>query len=90
MPELDRMVAGLRCRDVLALLGEYVDGALETEVVRQVDRHLQGCNACEKFGGEYASLVTTLRQALTTRPPETGLLVRLTDHMEKTWAEERT
>ncbi len=68
MPELDRMVAGLRCRDVLALLDEYVAGELSPARLEQVEGHLRGCDNCARFGGEYGALVERLRDELGSRP----------------------
>jgi anti-sigma factor RsiW len=64
MPDLDRIVAGLRCRDVLAMLADYVDGDLRAADVARVDTHLRACDRCVKFGGEYAALVEALRGRL--------------------------
>ena len=62
MSELDRIVAGIRCREVLADLSDYVDGDLSPDRVAQINEHLQGCDHCERFGGEFASIVTALKQ----------------------------
>ena len=40
MPDLDRVIAGLRCRDLLPQLPDYVDGELSAEVVGRF--HLVG------------------------------------------------
>lgn len=61
MPDLDRLVGGLRCREVLAALPDYVDGTLDPETLRRVRAHVSECYVCEKFGGEYAALVAALR-----------------------------
>jgi len=61
MAELDRLVAGIRCRDVLADLSEYLDGELSPTRVAQIEQHLEGCDHCERFGGEFASVVTALK-----------------------------
>jgi anti-sigma factor RsiW len=61
MSELDRVVAGIRCRDVLADLSDYVDGDLSPERVARLGEHLQGCDHCERFGNEFSSVVTALK-----------------------------
>lgn len=61
MSELDRVAGGLRCRDVLALLPDYLEGRLPADLVAKADTHLKECGRCEKFGGEYAALVKELR-----------------------------
>lgn len=60
----DRKVAGIRCMQVLEHLDDYVDGELSDTRRAQVEAHLRGCDWCTKFGGEYASLVSTLRSDL--------------------------
>lgn len=65
MHELDREVAGVRCRDVLEHLSAYVDGELDEERVLEVDGHLLGCGRCERFGGRFAEVVAGLRRELS-------------------------
>ena len=88
MTDLDRVVGGLRCRDVLELLPDFVDGELSAELLARVQAHLGGCNTCEKFGGEYAELVTFLRAGHLRVPADAGLRQRLEKRLEKAWAEE--
>lgn len=49
---------------VLEELDGYVDGELSDTRREQIEAHLRGCDWCTKFGGEYASLVATLRNDL--------------------------
>ncbi|MEZ4460535.1 MAG: zf-HC2 domain-containing protein [bacterium] len=60
MPE-DREVAGIRCMQVLAELGDYIDGELASERRSQIDAHLEGCTWCAQFGGRYANVVGQLQ-----------------------------
>jgi len=69
MPELDREVAGLRCREVLAELSDYVDGELPADRVERIKAHLRGCDWCERFGGDFAWLVKSLRRQLGEAEP---------------------
>lgn len=66
MTRAGREVAGLWCSDVLARLSEYVDGELAEAEVRAVEAHVSGCDWCERFGGEFSSLVAELRRKLST------------------------
>lgn len=61
MPE-PRVVAGLHCQQVLALLPDYVEGTLPDETLRQAQAHLAGCSWCARFGGAYAGVVRGLAQ----------------------------
>ena len=88
MPDLDRNVAGLRCRDVLALLADFVDRELDAETVRKVTDHLAGCDTCEKFGEDYAALVAQLRSGRTRLSADGGVRARLAARMSSEWAED--
>ena len=88
MPDLDRMIAGLRCRDMLSLLSDYVDGALGAEEVGRVDTHLRGCIYCEKFGGEFGALVGALKRRPDAPTVNFDVRARLADRMEAVWASE--
>ncbi len=88
MPDLFRMIAGLRCRDLLSLLTDYVDGELSTEVVGWVDAHLRGCIHCEKFGREYGALVGELKSRLEAPTVSSDVRARLANRMEAVWASE--
>lgn len=61
MPDLDRLVAGLRCRDVLEDLSEFLDGNLSAERVASIHAHLAACDTCARFGGSVGEIVSALR-----------------------------
>jgi anti-sigma factor RsiW len=69
MPD-ERIVAGLRCSDVMERLSDYVDGELPPDARAQVEEHVRGCDWCERFGGEFASAVRALRERITTDLPD--------------------
>lgn len=80
----DRSVAGIRCSEVLDDLSDYLDGELPEPRVRRIEAHLRGCDRCERFGGDFATAITSLRAALAAPPaaPEdlhTRLMRRLED-----------
>lgn len=69
MADLDREVAGVRCREVLAELSAHLDGELAPERVRQLEAHVRGCDWCERFGGRFSGVVTRFREALAEPAP---------------------
>lgn len=71
MPE-ERLVAGLRCGEVLERLSDYVDGDLPPREVERVEGHLKGCDWCEQMGGDFAAAVAAIRRHLVaeTAVPE--------------------
>lgn len=76
MDTLDREVAGLTCRQVLAGLGDYLDGELPPPAVAQVEAHLAGCQNCARYGGSVGRAVGALRGAgVSPVPPD--VLARL-------------
>jgi len=82
MAELERIVAGMSCREVLADLSDYIDGNLTDERVAQIRAHVQDCDWCERFGGEFSAVVKGLRELLAEPEPidddvEQRLLKRL-------------
>ncbi len=60
----ERDVGGLTCGEVLAQLGDYVDGELGAHEVARVDAHLRECTVCERFGGRYANAIHSARERL--------------------------
>jgi anti-sigma factor RsiW len=72
MPDLDRMVAGLRCRDVLADLSDFLDGLLAEERVIAVKAHLAECETCARFGAEVAAVLAALRAGHAAATPPLG------------------
>jgi len=61
----EKVVAGLSCSSVLAVLSDYLDGDLSAEERRKVEDHLRGCDACARFGGEFRTTVQALRRHLS-------------------------
>lgn len=83
MKAYDRSVAGIRCTEVLDDLSDYIDGELHADRVARIEAHLAGCDWCERFGGDFAAVVATLRRQLGTPPaPPPGLHERLMASLE--------
>lgn len=82
LEESEREVGGLRCREVLARLSDYVDGDLSAAERAPVEAHLRGCSVCERFGGRFAAMLRTTRDALGAPPPlDDALLERIRDRL---------
>jgi anti-sigma factor RsiW len=60
----DREIAGIRCMEVLEVLDDYLDDALDDQTRAQVESHLTECGWCATFGGRYAETVRQLRTQL--------------------------
>ena len=90
MSDLNRVVAGLRCRDVLELLPDYVEGDLSADLLARVEEHLNGCDRCEKFGGEYGELVRVLRSGRSPARVTEDVRGRLMTRLNTVWKNEGT
>jgi len=64
----DRVVGALRCSEVLARLGDYVDGDLAAMEVAEVELHLRDCTVCARFGGRFSRVVRSVRAKLGAAP----------------------
>jgi hypothetical protein len=64
----ERNVGGMRCRDVLAALGDYVDDELGMTDRARVEAHLRQCEVCERFGGHFSRVVQSAREQLGATP----------------------
>ena len=70
-------ISPISCREVVDLVTAYLDGALDTETVLRVDRHLAICEGCQVYVEQVRATVAGLAAAeLPELPPTvcTGLL----------------
>jgi anti-sigma factor RsiW len=59
------------CREILALLADYLDGTLAVATARRLDAHLAGCAPCVAFVNTYRGTVAAARRLATIPiPPE--------------------
>ena len=80
----DRSVAGIRCTEVLDDLSDYLDGELTADRVRQIEAHLEGCDWCERFGGDFADAIASLRARLGAPPaPPEAVHDRLMERLSR-------
>lgn len=84
MADLNRVVAGIRCIEVLELLSDYLDGEVSSEDRARIEAHLRGCDQCERFGGHMASVVKSLRETLKEPEPlDAGITRRLRERLDR-------
>ena len=76
--EDEKIVAGISCNAVLAVLSDYLDGDLAPAERDRVEAHLRGCDACARFGGELRATIRALREHLLAadRPQQGDAVVR--------------
>ena len=59
----NRQVGTLWCFDILAMLSDFLDGDVTQAEREQIEVHLQGCEECMRFGGEFGSVIRALRKS---------------------------
>lgn len=80
----ERRIAGLACREVLAMLTDYFDGELDHAVRTRIEAHVAACDLCARFGGSFTVLVQSLRDRLReVQPVPTAVAARLMDRVAK-------
>ena len=80
----ERLVAGLKCGEVLAALSDFVDGEIPSTMREKILAHLRGCKWCEKFGGRFSRIIDTLRRELARPEPlDHGVAARLRARLSK-------
>ncbi len=66
---LNTVIAGVRCREVLDELSEFLDGTMAGERRAMVEAHLAACDRCARFGGDVARVISQLRDSLGAPTP---------------------
>jgi anti-sigma factor RsiW len=56
-------VTDLNCDEVVELVTDYLDGALDAETARRVADHLTGCDGCTIYVDQIRETVATLGSA---------------------------
>ncbi len=83
-PPAERLVAGMTCGQVLAVLSDFLDGDLTAAARENVLRHLRGCDWCEQFGGRFREVVESLRRELQEpKPLPVAVAARLSDVLSR-------
>ena len=58
------------CPRIVALLSDYLDGRLPSDVRAELEQHLSGCTECTAFVGTFRSTVSMLRSLSEQELPE--------------------
>lgn len=62
-PQSSRLVGGMWCHEVLAVLSRHLEGDLDADAVAKVTAHVVGCDNCARFGAAYAAVTDAIRGA---------------------------
>jgi anti-sigma factor RsiW len=62
----------LACREVVDLVGDYLEGALDPSQARQFENHLSACDGCARYVDQMRLTIAAVGQLGGERvPPET-------------------
>lgn len=53
----------MTCREAIGLLADYLEAALAPERIRELDRHLAGCDPCQAYLNTYRRTRTLAAEA---------------------------
>jgi len=67
------MIRTLTCRQVIAVLMDYVDSTLAASTRRGVEDHLTTCAPCRDFERGYRATPAVVRRATGARPSKASL-----------------
>ena len=60
----------MTCQKVVNLLAEYLDGTLDVQTARELERHLEDCTACQNFIKTYRATTAWVREVAYEEMPE--------------------
>jgi len=72
------------CKDVLAMLSDYLDFELPPEACEQIENHLAGCSPCEEFAASLRRTVDLCRGFQPSDMPK-PLSEQARAELEKAW-----
>lgn len=75
-------MSGPTCKESIALMLEYLDGALTDELLTKLKEHLGGCTPCEEFLASYRATPQLCRKALARKMPD-AVASKLTEFLRK-------
>jgi len=58
-----------RCKQIFAMLSDYLDGELRAKNCRQLERHLKGCQPCIAYLESLKATVEACRRYRAPRAP---------------------
>ena len=78
----------MTCKEGIALLADYLDGALSADLARALEEHLRGCRACRAYLATYRKTKALAADANRVKMPE-EMKTRLRQFLLRQLREER-
>lgn len=60
----------MTCQELVDLLADYIEGVLDSETARDLERHLEGCVSCHNFLKTYKATGAWIREVTYEEMPE--------------------
>jgi anti-sigma factor RsiW len=78
----------MTCQDAIALLSDYLEGALSPDFLMELEEHLEGCPACRAYLATYRKTRSLAADASRVEMPE-EMKTRLREFLLSRIREER-
>lgn len=52
----------MKCEELLAMLNEYVDGAIDPGICEEFEKHMAGCNPCQVVVDNIRKTITIYKE----------------------------
>jgi anti-sigma factor RsiW len=78
----------MKCQDLLAVLNDYVDGAVDAALCEEFERHMAGCQTCQVVVDTVRKTIRVYRDGREMELP-TGFRHRLHEALRTRWREAR-
>jgi len=72
----------ITCKDLVEFLLDYLDGTLDPETARALERHLKDCQGCQAFLNTYKATLASLGELACEEMP-VELRARLTSFLKE-------
>lgn len=73
---------GAGCKEMLDKLSDYIDGELDPQMCKDLERHMQDCNPCLFFIDSLKKTITLYKYA-SNEPLPKEVHLRLHDYLKK-------
>ena len=74
----------MKCEELLAMLNEYVDGAVDAAVCVEFEKHMAGCNPCQVVVDNIRQTITIYKEGKPCELP-VEFRQRLHDALRQRW-----
>ncbi len=78
----------MKCEELLAMLNEYVDGAVDPAICQEFEKHMAGCNPCQVVVDNIRKTITLYKAGQTYALP-VKFRDRLHDALREKWKEQQ-